>query len=268
MVKIRAKQILDGKTARAFFSLLFPKALSLVSLALTGAVLYLASLDETVEYTKKYLGEYAYIGVIVLSVILCCFFLFLFAIGKKLFYSHLAKLTKKMLITDCSGAFKTLQFLVFSAVRFLFVLAWAGLYLFPASVVTALAYYFVKSGEMTVGMFNIFMSGGAVLTASGLFFTFVTVQRYSLWGLALCKRGAGVFSALDVSIKKTEERMTGIAFFKISMLPWIVLSFLILPSVYVLPYYETAVALKLLGSERKTEKTEMNKQSYAAVFTV
>jgi hypothetical protein len=268
MVKIRAKQIITGKTLRVFLSLALPGLLSVLSLSATAATLYFVS-DGTAEiWVRRYADRNPSAVVITAAVILCSILLYLFAAGKKRLYLNLSRLTDRTVMTDGSGAFKTMQFLAFSTVRFLFVLAWAGLFLLPAAVSASTAYYFISVGEMTESMFTVFMAGTAALALIGIAFTFVAAQRYSLWGYALCKRNSGVFSSLEASLEKTDGQMTKIAFFKLSMLPWLLLCALVLPAVYVLPYYETAVTLRLMKKTKRRQDSMQDGESFAAVFTV
>lgn len=86
------------------------------------------------------------------------------------------------------------------------------------------------------------------LAVTGLVFYFIVVQRYSKSWFFLA--GYSDFTAADAikeSIRKTQNRLAEIFFFKLGFAPWFLLCAGILPALFVFPYYKQSVTCYYLS---------------------
>ena len=90
--------------------------------------------------------------------------------------------------------------------------------------------------------------GSAALTAAGLLFWGIAVQRYARAGFYLAAYGdISPVQAISMSVKRCREELTELFLFKLSFLPWLLLCAAILPALYVIPYYKQSVTCRFLG---------------------
>ncbi|MCR4563393.1 MAG: hypothetical protein K5755_02005 [Clostridiales bacterium] len=259
MVKIKAKQLLSGRITGAFFYLLFSFAVSLAGAAAVIFSLVILSGEEI-----KLPFEISSAVRIAAGVIFIVFGLFLISLGKNMG-------EKKVGETVSGKGFyvsvkKSFQFLLYLCVKTLFTLCWAFLYLLPCGVCLSFLIMSLSQGAMEKNVLYSWITGCIALLLSGLFFLFVTFQRYSLWGYYLCQRN-GVISSLYKSLEKTDGRSVKIAFFKLSMLGWVLSCVFVFPVVFVLPYYRVCVCLFATGYKEK-EDEKKREEIPPAVFRI
>lgn len=86
------------------------------------------------------------------------------------------------------------------------------------------------------------------LAAVGLIFYSVFVQRYSkTWFYLACYRDFTAGDAITESVRKTQNKLADIFFFKLSFTPWLLLCIGILPVFYVVPYYKQSLTCLFLS---------------------
>lgn len=92
------------------------------------------------------------------------------------------------------------------------------------------------------------LTGLILLAFVGVGFYSVYIQRYSkaMFYLA-CYKDFSVSDAIRESIRKTQNRLSEIFFFKLSFLPWLLLCIGVLPALYVIPYYKQSVTCFFLS---------------------
>ena len=268
MIKLKAKKLLVGSQVKTFFSLFLPKLLSLFSLAVIFLCFFALSDRKTLDLLGSLPAFSSSWTLASATFVICLFCGFLFAVGRKRFaFNSVKKSRFNADLSEENGSFKkTAQFLLMSATKLLLSLAWGFLFFLPATVSAALLLYSVSSGEVTENMLYIWATGCIVLALVGFAFTFVTLQRYSMWAYFLCDKNETVFSSFSKSLSLTEGKMMSIAFFKMSLFPWIISCVLILPIIYVLPYYDLSVAL--LFNSLSGEKKQPQPRPFTAVFRV
>lgn len=92
------------------------------------------------------------------------------------------------------------------------------------------------------------LTGLSVLAAAGLIFYFVFIQRYSkAWFFLACYGDFTAGDAIKESVRKTQNKLAYIFFFKLSFAPWFLLCIGILPAFYVVPYYKQSVTCLFLS---------------------
>lgn len=90
--------------------------------------------------------------------------------------------------------------------------------------------------------------GLLLLTAAGLIFYSVFIQRYSkAWFYLACYRDFTAGDAIKESVRKTQDKLADIFFFKLSFAPWFLLCIGILPAFYVVPYYKQSLTCLFLS---------------------
>lgn len=86
------------------------------------------------------------------------------------------------------------------------------------------------------------------LAVTGLVFYFVAVQKYSKsWFFLACYSDFTAADAIKESIRKTQNKLAEIFFFKLGFAPWFLLCIGILPALFVVPYYKQSVTCYYLS---------------------
>jgi len=265
MIRISAKKMLVGNIFLTFLFLFFAYLVSFLGLIIVTAGSLLIT-DKTVKgFFETQFGENALIPRIVLSIIAITFGLILFSLGKNL----RAKRVYEMITgvnTACSLK-KSFRFLLYYAVKILFSLCWGFVYFLPCTVCISFLAMSLSQGAMERNIFYSWVAGCIVLFLVGSGFTFVTLQRYSVWQYYLCEDDNGVISALYKCLDTTKDRCLKTAVFKMSMLGWILSCVLVFPIFYVLPYYSVSVALFSLG-KGKVGQEKKREEIPPAVFRI
>jgi hypothetical protein len=265
MVKIRAKQIVSGKALRLFGSLLFSFAVSLLGVAAIGLTFF-AFDSKKVNLLFLRFGSYSFYVKVALAVIICFIGLILLSNGKK---RSTLSVCRTVSDNSFSGeAKKSFSFLLYLGVKILFALCWSFVYLLPFFICLASLLMSLSQGPLEKNVFTAWASGCAVLLIIGIAFLFVTLQRYSAWRYYLCFHKYGVIPALYKSLEKTEDRCVKIALFKLSMLGWILSCLLLLPIVYVWPYYSVSTAYYILKGANQEDESDEEEKRFTAVFEI
>ena len=265
MTGITAKKLLMGRMFRVFLSLLTAFFVSVSGVGLIVGAVYLFN----GAMFEKAFGSFINGKSEIYKNIFCSLFAvlgaFLFALGKNIGAKRVCKtISGDKFVLSFK---KTVQFLLCFCIRVLFTLCWGFLYILPCAVCTSFLLMSLSQGAMERNVLYSWITGSVVLLFLGLFFLFVTVQRYSLWEYYLCREDGGVISSLYKSLEKTEGRCVKIALFRISMLGWILSCVLIVPAVFVLPYYRVSVMLFSLDISEK-EQEKKREEIPPAVFKV
>lgn len=144
-----------------------------------------------------------------------------------------------------SGALKACEL----CVRLFFIkLFWFAV--FEAVPVTAglmFVYHNIKNAVSLKAAYTVLI-GLSALAAAGLIFYFLFTQRYSksMFYLA-CYKDFTAEDAIKESVRKTQNKLADILFFKVSFMPWMLLCIGILPALYVVPYYKQSVTCLFLS---------------------
>ncbi len=140
----------------------------------------------------------------------------------------------------------------FRAVRleisiYLRTLLWASLLTAPPLGVMLFSGWFLEAGARTTAEQSLSVMGiilGAGLLLMALVFLCAVVARYTLAPYLLCSRYAKtVRQALRLSVTYTKGRRWEIVMFFLSFVPWLLLTPLLLPLLWVLPYMQMSTAL-------------------------
>lgn len=256
MIKLRAKKMLLSGYFKPFVSCFLPLMLSAVSLFVIGAALYFCTDSRLISFASVYFGKNAAQYVILASAtVIMCIFAFLFAKGKAIYSSYVRRKTtgKTKSVLKADNTIKAFRILIASLMKFLFTLAWGFAFLSPFLLSAGSFFYRLLESGVAKNMSIAWAFGSGALLFIGLFFTFAVTQRYSAWFVFLSEENTGVISAMQKSVEITEGQCLKIAFFKLSMLPWLLLCLLIIPALYIIPYYSFSVGILIRSLERKSE---------------
>lgn len=123
-------------------------------------------------------------------------------------------------------------------------IAVTALYLFPSAAVLFAILYKLRSGGIDRMIF-IFSSALYLFTVfSGLYFSFVTMQKYALTDeIISLNPNLKTTEIIALSKQKTEGVCFRLAKFKLSFAPWFLLCVSVLPLLFVIPYYRQSFAV-------------------------
>lgn len=125
---------------------------------------------------------------------------------------------------------------------FFLKLFWLFLYCLPSIAFASYLYYCLQSG-ISKTMFYLIISATALSLSCGLYFSFVTFQRYSLsYVLFYENKNAGVFESIRLSTILMDKNCFALAKLKLSFSLWFLICPLIIPIFYVYPYYKLSVS--------------------------
>ncbi len=95
------------------------------------------------------------------------------------------------------------------------------------------------------------VAGTAVLLFLGLCFYLVSVQKYSKAVYFFAgNESVSVADAIRLSVSSTKGLLLKISFFKLSFFPWLISGVLLLPLMFVLPYYEESLIFYCMFSRK------------------
>jgi uncharacterized membrane protein len=139
-------------------------------------------------------------------------------------------------------ALKAARFMLAISLR---KLLWAVLYLLPGAFLLVGTLWQARAGVMDLALFLSAVAGGAVLLVLGLAFYLPTVRRYALVPTLLAKQPrCKLRNALRLSAARMDGQGAALLRFEMSFLPWLALCLLVLPGVFVLPWYTQSLACR------------------------
>ncbi|MBQ8783802.1 MAG: DUF975 family protein [Clostridia bacterium] len=131
-------------------------------------------------------------------------------------------------------------------------LFWTLILILPGALTVFSFCYLAYDSGIEFNLFLCGIVGGAVLTAVGLLFRFILVQRYFLaQNIFVSDPKIKASQAIRLSREIMNGKLKRTALFKLSFTPWILLCAGVLPAIYVWPYYRQNCAL--LAGEIKKE---------------
>jgi len=136
------------------------------------------------------------------------------------------------------------------AVRFVLAvtcarLLWAVLYLLPGGFLLVGTLLQAQAGDLSMGLFLSAAAGGAALLALGLCFYAATAQRYALVLPVLARQPrCKLRNAMTLSAARTDGSCTALLRFRLSLLPWMLLSLPVIPLLFTAPYIAQCMACR------------------------
>ena len=135
-----------------------------------------------------------------------------------------------------------LKSLVFYPAVFCLKLFWLAVYETVPIMGAMALYFYLTQKSMSAKATAVLVTGIAFLAILGIGFYSVFIQRYSQAAFYLvCYKDFSVFDAIRESVRKTRNNLADILLFKISFLPWFLLSVTIIPMLFVIPYYKQSL---------------------------
>ena len=136
------------------------------------------------------------------------------------------------------------------AVRFVLAvscakLLWAALYLLPGGFLLVGTLWQMRAGDLSMGLFLSAVIGGAALLALGLLFYGATAQRYALVLPVLARQPrCKLRNAMRLSAARTDGNCAALLRFRLSFLPWALLSLPVIPLIFAAPYMTQCMACR------------------------
>ena len=141
-----------------------------------------------------------------------------------------------------------LKSLVFYPAIFCLRLFWFAV--FEAIPITGavMLYFYLTQNSLSAKATMVLFTCIAVLGFIGFGFYCVFIQRYSQSAFYLvCYKDFSVSDAIRESVRKTQNNLVDILLFKISFLPWFLLSASIVPMLFVIPYYKQSLTIYFIN---------------------
>ena len=124
-------------------------------------------------------------------------------------------------------------------------LLWAALYLLPGGFLLVGTLLQARTGDLAMGLFLGAAVGGVALLAMGLFFYGATAQRYALVLPVLARQPrCKLRNAMALSAARTNGNCAALLRFRLSFLPWAVLSLPVIPLFFTAPYMTQCMACR------------------------
>ncbi len=141
-----------------------------------------------------------------------------------------------------------LKSLIFYPAVFCLKLFWFAVFETVPATGTAVLYFYLTRKSMSAKATAVFVTGIAILAILGIGFYSVFIQRYSQSAFYLvCYKDFSASDAIRESVRKTRNNLADILLFKISFLPWLLLSAAIVPMLFVIPYYKQSLTLYFIN---------------------
>ena len=254
-VKIKAKMLIKGSTLRLF-------SLYAISFILRRGVflLWLCCLVEFFKsgiidgYLEKYNALLVY-GVVCFDVVFISLVVLLFIsalrLGEQFLYFIKASGGKGRggLLFHFFTFKKSFRAMFFYMYVNSLKLFWLAYYLIPCSVCYSLAYYLYNNGSLLPVVFYTIIAGGSVLLSYCIFMWRVTLARYNAAPYYLCLNNKiSPKAAVEKSITFTDGFLRDSVLFDGSFMGWLLSCGVVLPLVYVVPYFKISKALFVIES--------------------
>ena len=121
-------------------------------------------------------------------------------------------------------------------------------YEFIPLVSVALFGFYLSENPISVRAFAAVFAGVSASFLTGLFFYFLSVQRYSKAMFFLVGyKNLSVVDAIKESVRKTRGKCAEILLFKLGFLPWFLLCIAVVPALFVIPYYKQSITCRFLN---------------------
>ena len=135
-----------------------------------------------------------------------------------------------------------------TAILFIFKAFSLFVYEFIPIVSTVIFGFYLSQKSVSAKAFIALFAGVSAAFLIGLFFYFLTVQRYSkAMFFLVCYENLGVLDAIKESVRKTQNKCGEILLFKLGFLPWFLLCIAVVPALFVIPYYKQSITCRFLN---------------------
>lgn len=248
-MKIYARKMMKGNTAKVFIDILF------CNLFRMSALIFTATAVCSTVYGNIFLSEeklYTVLSFFCGTLCLLISAIYSFYIKSKIYYSLDRKQTRPKRILTTGYAVKYIRASVEVACR---KLLWLILFALPFAVTLYFGSGVLKTPETFDGIFPVYIIALAVLFSGGILFYSVAAARYELTAYLLYLNPMlPAKEAVISSAKLTEGKLLYIAVKKLSMLPWMITEILIIPlpfAVVYRKYYSAVLDERIYGENKK-----------------
>lgn len=152
-----------------------------------------------------------------------------------------------------------LTFFMVSIVRFFLSVSWFVFYLSPCIAVSCLLLYSYKYENNGFNINLTLFISAILLFIIGVVFFYVTLKRYAMCSsVILTGEEKNPLKVIVKSIEIMENHSVQYAFYCLSFLGWILLCLLIIPIIYVVPYFKMSKSCfrNSLGLPKRIEQNE------------
>jgi len=271
-VKIKSKMLLNGDTLRLFFVSLFSFVLRRGTFALWFYCLVCFFRSGILDgYLNNYNDAFVY-AIVSMDIVFVTAILFLFIcalrLGEQFLYFIKASGGKgrfSLLFHFFTFAKSFKAFSLYMRLTALKIM-WLGYFLFPGVVCYGITFYLYTNGSLLPIAFYTLIFGSSVLLAFCIFMWRVTAFRYNAAPYYVClNRSITPKKAIEKSLYFTDGYLRESVLLESSFFGWFLSYGVVVPIVYVLPYFKISKALFVVESLSLKVYPE-TKTSYAINF--
>lgn len=248
-VKLRAKELLIGCTGRLFGTSLLSFVLRWGLLGGFGFGIWELFWNGDARYLLMLWREDVMTALLAVVLAICLYTVLALCAGlrlgeERLYYSRAEGNHGSFRLLFCylspKKSFHALRLYVVLAVR---KLLWLLLYMTPAAAGGVFVWFFSKSQSLSTAVYYTLIGGVSLLFTVSLFYCGTVSQRYSAAPYYFClSKKKSVRSAISKSVRFTDGFLKDGAVLRFTMSGWVLLCSLIVPFIYVVPYFHLANA--------------------------
>ncbi len=139
----------------------------------------------------------------------------------------------------CVSFRQCFTFFMVSIVRFFLSISWLVVYLSPSIIILGLLLYSYRSENNGFNINLTLFVSAIMLFIIGLSFLYITLKRYAMCSsVILTDEEKNPLKVIVKSIEIMENHSIKYAFYCVSFLGWLLLCLLIIPLIYVVPYFK------------------------------
>lgn len=246
-IKIFSKAIMINRTLHLTLIMIISGALMLLSNNLFLAGNYIFDLLKQTNlsiFSSPEMSKFGLLTVYSLIAVISLMMVIPLKLSGEVWFYESAKRNKPLLrkIFFSYKPFYFVKSILLSVSIFFIKLFWALMYCLPSIAFASYLYYCLQSG-ISKTMFYLISSATVLSLSCGLYFSFVTFQRYSLSYILLYENeSAGIFEIIHLSTALMDKKCFDLAKLKLSFSLWFFLCPLVIPIFYIYPYYKLSVS--------------------------
>lgn len=147
-----------------------------------------------------------------------------------------------------AGFREFLRSCVMTALLFIFKAFHLLVYEFIPLAASAIFGFYLSQRAVSVRASAVVFAGISAAFLIGIFFYFLSVQRYSKAMFFLVSyENLSAVDAIKESVRKTRGKCGEILRFKLGFLPWFLLCIAVVPALFVIPYYKQSITCRFLN---------------------
>lgn len=124
------------------------------------------------------------------------------------------------------------------------------LFIFPCVCLSVVLYFSLEEGEISLTISYVLLAFSAFLLLTGMaFYFFYSSRFFAFYDAVIANEKIKPRTAFEKSLEITEGAYAKICLFRLSFLPWLLLSVLVFPAFYVWGYYRESKTMLCLRND-------------------